>query len=453
LAIRDLQILFSAGSLGGLTDGQLLDRYLSRRDEAIFEAIVHRHGPMVWGVCRRVLRDHHDAEDAFQATFLVLVRKASSVMPGEMLPNWLYGVAYQTAMKARARTFQRRGRERQVPEMPEPEAPHQESWDDWLPMLDQELSRLPDKYRVPVVLCDLEGKTHRQAAEQLGWPVGTVAGRLSRARSLLAGRLSRRGVVLSGGTLAVLLAQEAASATMPVSLIASTTRAAGVFAAGQGAAGTAISAEVVVLTEGVLKTMLMTKLKIATAVLSVLVALGAAGAVSTGSGRRAEAPGPAKRPRSTAAPAVPRGDASEQKAMDPREEMKKLEGIWAITALAEDGEQASAQQAAKNGNGIGRVVVQGDRMTIKTRGSNPIGNTFKFWIDSTRCPGTLAMVSIAEKASPGAEDPPIYLGIYELKGDIWKLCLGVDRPEKYETNPGDGRSMMVLKWAFPLESP
>ena len=125
-AVRDLQTLFERGGDGGLSDGQLLDRFVDRREEAVFEAIVRRHGPMVWGVCRRVLRDHHDAEDAFQATFLVLARKAASVMPREKVGNWLYGVAHQTAMKARAMRAKRRVREGQVTDMPEPEAVSQD---------------------------------------------------------------------------------------------------------------------------------------------------------------------------------------------------------------------------------------------------------------------------------------------------------------------------------------
>ena len=119
LAQHDLRILFQAGALGTLSDDELLERFVARRDEAAFEAIVRRHGPMVLGVCRRVLRDHHDAEDAFQATFLVLARKAGSVRPGSMLPNWLYGVAHQVAIKARALNGRRRSRERQVTAMPE----------------------------------------------------------------------------------------------------------------------------------------------------------------------------------------------------------------------------------------------------------------------------------------------------------------------------------------------
>ncbi len=129
-AIRELGTLFTEGAVGMLSDGQLLDRFVERREASAFEAIVERYGPLVWGVCRRVLRDHHDAEDAFQATFLVLARKAASVMPREKLGNWLYGAAFQTAMKARATRAKRRVRERQAWEMTEPEAVPDEHADD-----------------------------------------------------------------------------------------------------------------------------------------------------------------------------------------------------------------------------------------------------------------------------------------------------------------------------------
>src|SRR5436305_139265 len=131
----------------GLTDGHLLEEYISRHEEAALAALVRRHGPMVWGVCRRVLHDHHDAEDAFQATFLVLVRKAASIASRELIANWLYGVAHQTALKARATAARRRAKERQVKEMPEPAVTEQDLWRELQPLLDQELSRLPDKYR------------------------------------------------------------------------------------------------------------------------------------------------------------------------------------------------------------------------------------------------------------------------------------------------------------------
>jgi RNA polymerase sigma factor (sigma-70 family) len=150
------------GSGAGLADGQLLDRFVSGRDAAAIEALVRRHAPMVWGTVRRVLRSHHDAEDAFQATFLVLARKAASVVPREMVANWLYGVARQTALKARATAARRRGRERQVERMPEPAMAEQDRWDDLLPLLDQELGRLPEKYRAVLVLCDLDSSACRR---------------------------------------------------------------------------------------------------------------------------------------------------------------------------------------------------------------------------------------------------------------------------------------------------
>jgi RNA polymerase sigma factor (sigma-70 family) len=252
----------------GLTDGELLRCFIEQRDEAAVAALVRRHGPMVWGVCRRVLHNDHDAEDAFQATFLVLVRKASAIVPREMVANWLYGVAHQTARKARATRAKQHMRERQVTEMPEP-AVQQDLWDEVRPLLDQELSRLPDKYRVVIVLCDLEGKTRKEAARQLRCPEGTVASRLATARTMLAKRLGRHGLAVSGGALAAVLSQKAAPASVPPAVVSSTIQAATLVAAGQTAATGVISAKVAALTQGVLKTMLLTKLKIATAVLLV----------------------------------------------------------------------------------------------------------------------------------------------------------------------------------------
>ncbi|HEV3313120.1 MAG TPA: sigma-70 family RNA polymerase sigma factor [Chloroflexota bacterium] len=241
-----------------MTDGQLLSRFIDGRDEGAFAALVKRHGPMVWGVCRRLLANHHDAEDAFQATFLVLVRKAATVLPREMVANWLYGVAYTTAHRANVAAAKARRRERQLVEMPEPAVAEPDLWADLRPLLDQELTRLPDHYRVVVVLCDLEVKTRREAARQLGLPEGTVASRLARARALLAKRLAGYGLGVSGGALAALLSQEVASARVTTSVVSSTIKAANPFAAGQAAA---VSVKVAALTEGVLKIMLLSKLK------------------------------------------------------------------------------------------------------------------------------------------------------------------------------------------------
>jgi RNA polymerase sigma factor (sigma-70 family) len=226
---------------------------------------------MVLGVCRRLLHHAQDAEDAFQATFLVLVRKAASVRPREMVGNWLYGVAYRTALEARTAAAKRRVKERAM----RPKAAIEEDrWAELKPVLDSELSRLPDKYRVPIVLCDLEGKTRKEAAQQLGWPEGTVAGRLARARVLLANRLTKRGLALSGGAVALMIAQGPATAAVPATLMMTTVRAATGFAAGQAAAGGVVSAQVAALMEGVMKAMLVNKLKSVMAFLAVLSLIG-----------------------------------------------------------------------------------------------------------------------------------------------------------------------------------
>jgi RNA polymerase sigma factor (sigma-70 family) len=261
----------------GLSDGQLLESYVRSREEPAFAALVQRHGPMVWGVCRRVLSSHQDAEDAFQATFLVLVRKAASIVPRELVANWLYGVAHQTALKARSTTAKRRAREKQVTAMPEPAVEQQDLWNDLQPLLDQELSRLPDKYRAVIVLCDLQGKTRKEAARHFHLPEGTVATRLATARTMLARRLGRLGLAVSGGAVAAVLSQNRAAVRLPLSVASATVKAATLVAAGQTVAPGLVSVKAATLAEAVLKTLLLTRLKIATAVLLALVVLGAGG--------------------------------------------------------------------------------------------------------------------------------------------------------------------------------
>lgn len=250
----------------GLTDGELLRSYLVRGDEAAFEALVRRHGPMVRGVCRRVLRNDADADDAFQAVFLILLRKAESLATRAILGDWLHGVAYRTALKARTAAARRQIQERRTARS---EAIHdKETQPDWLPLLDREIERLPQKYRLPVLLCDVQGRTRKEAAQQLGWPEGTVSGRLSRARALLARRLTRCGVTLSVAALAL---TEEASAKVPLALIQCTCKAANGFAAGSAAA---VAAPVAALTEGVVKAMLLSKVKNVVALVTVALALG-----------------------------------------------------------------------------------------------------------------------------------------------------------------------------------
>jgi len=245
----------------GRSDRVLLDAFLTQKDQLAFEALVHRHGPMVLGVCRRVLRNLHDAEDAFQAAFMVLLRKAPSIGKRDLLANWLYGVAYRTAMKARTNAARRRSREMDPKAMPPESAPVQEIPEELLSLLDLELNRLPEKLRAAVVLCDLQGLVRKEAARKLGWPLGTLNWRLARARAILARKLTRHGLTFSSGALAAYLARHAAAATMPALLVAATVKTGIVISAGNSATGGVISVNVACLTEGVVKAMLVTKLK------------------------------------------------------------------------------------------------------------------------------------------------------------------------------------------------
>lgn len=262
--VRRVAVTSEAATLG---DGQLLERYLSRRDEAAFEALVHRHGGMVLGVCRRILKNPHDADDAFQATFLVLVRKAACIRPSSMVGNWLYGVACRTASKARASRGKRQSKERAAPlSLPSAER----SPCDIDEVIDREVARLPDKYRAPLLLCDLEGRTRREAAQRLGWPEGTVATRLAHGRRLLARRLARHGLPVAAGVLALPLS---AAAALPAPLVTGTLRFAARAISGQTAS---IPAHLLALSQGVIKSMFLTKLKLVTvlALLAGVIGLG-----------------------------------------------------------------------------------------------------------------------------------------------------------------------------------
>ncbi|HEY7315265.1 MAG TPA: sigma-70 family RNA polymerase sigma factor [Gemmataceae bacterium] len=254
------------------SDGQLLEFFIVRRDEAAFEMLLRRHGPMVRGVCLRVLGNAHDADDAFQATFLVLVRKASSVRPRESVGNFLYGVAYRTALEVRKRRTRQRARETSLRDPPQPANESADLRHELRAILDREVSRLSDKYRLPVVLCELEGRSRKEVARQLAIPEGTLSSRLATARKKLAVRLARYGLAISAAALATLFAESTAPASVPAALSMTTTKAALLMAAGPAAG--VVSTTVLTLTEGVLKAMFIAKLKTATVVLCGAAVLG-----------------------------------------------------------------------------------------------------------------------------------------------------------------------------------
>ena len=268
MVLRYLRRLSGARGAADPTTGHLLDRFVTHRDEEAFAALVERYGPMVLGLCRRVLRNPDDADDAFQATFVVLIRRAGSIARPDLLGNWLYGVAYRTALKARTTAARRRCQEKTLPSR-EAIRPVDETaaWD-LGPVLDEEVNRLPAKYRTPFVLCHLEGKTNEEAARHLGCPLGTVLSRLARARAKLRSRLARRGVAPAVGVASLAVTPEATAAVVSPALVKQTIRAAIYGAAGKTAAGgMTIPAA---LAEGVLRAMFLKKLQIAGVVLLVL---------------------------------------------------------------------------------------------------------------------------------------------------------------------------------------
>ena len=268
-AARQLGVLFAGGTATGLTDGELLERFRAQRAEAAdlgmaaeaaFGAIVDRHGAMVWGVCRRVLGDAHEAEDAFQATFLILVRRAGSVRVDGSLGRWLYGVAHRVAIRARTQARQREIRVARslVVSAACAEPAREIEQSELRRVLDEELERLPAKYRCAIDLCHVQGMSYDQAARELDWPVATVKSRLTRGRLRLRDRLMRRGVTSSAVGTALVLGEGARGAAPPA-LIHATIRAAG------SSAGGVVPAAVIQLIDGVLKMMVWQKIKLVAA--------------------------------------------------------------------------------------------------------------------------------------------------------------------------------------------
>ncbi len=314
--LRQLRALFQVGTATGLTDGELLDKYIARKAESAdaaaaaemaFAALVDRHGAMVWGVCRRVLGDCHEAEDAFQATFLVLVRKAGSVRVNGSLGRWLYGVAHRVALRARFQSGQRRSEIVGTPEASSHDPAGELELKDLRTVIGEELDSLPAKYRCPVELCHVQGLTYDEAARQLNWPVATVKNRLSKGRLRLRARLTQRGLAPSAVTAGVATAFAGeARAAVPDGLAQCIARAA------TAPASAAFPAAVTELTSGVLKMMMWEKLRLVAAL--VLVAAG----LSAQALSQQPPSGGIRAPRTSESAARPAGEPEDKEVPDRR---------------------------------------------------------------------------------------------------------------------------------------
>ncbi len=411
---------------GDTTDADLLRRFASRHDEAAFTALVQRHGPMVMGVCGRVL-SYHDAEDAFQATFLVLAKKARSVGRPELLANWLYGVAYRTALRARSRNAERRRKEsRAVPPLAtDPTA--DAAWADLRPVLDEELSRLPDRFRVPFVLCYLQGKTNEEAAQALGCPKGTVLSRLSTARERLRSRLTRRGVTLSAGVLAAVLCASRTSAAVPAASVGPAVKAALGVAAGQTAG--LVSAEAAALMKGTLRAMLLSKLKFVALAAVAAVALG--GVVLT---HRSDGGEPVKKEVPAEAPA---------NAKPPKDE-DAIQGTWKLVRLDQVNHEPTKDDKAAWEAGVIKAVITADKIVYPDKSEA----TYK--LDPTATP---KRIDVTVKDDGKTVTVP---GIYSLDGDELRLCIGragdAKPPASFDITKA-GRGEFPTSWTFKREKP
>jgi RNA polymerase sigma factor (sigma-70 family) len=439
----------------GRTDGQLLDSFTQHRDQAALAVLVRRHGPMVWGVCSRMLRSPHDAEDAFQATFLVLVQKATTLPDREVVGNWLYGVARQTAVRMRALAARRGVRERLVAAMPEPTSAERSVWNDLGPILDEELGRLPEKYRALIVLCHLEGKTLKEVARQLAVPQGTVASRLATARAMLAKRLSRRGVVVSAVLPSAVVPSPAASAGVPVAVVSSTIKTATLVAVGQGVKG-AVSPTVAALVTGVTKAMFRSKVKSVLAVALVVgLALSGGGVGARLFGGRAavaqqpggDGPGDpsvssGKKEVARLAPAD-HGEKRKATPGDAKQERDNLQGTWLVVGVEEQGKKVP-EEALKEAKET--FVVKGETMTYCRNGKVEVTMTIRLDPGTTPAAVDLAFTDGKEKGYQNH-------AIYQLDGDTLKLRMNDkfggnswdERPTDFSTTQGKEAVLFILK--------
>jgi RNA polymerase sigma factor (sigma-70 family) len=397
-----------------ISDAELLDRFVRQRDEAAFTALVARHGPMVFGVCRRLLRQTQDAEDAFQATFLVLVRKAANIGKRELLGHWLYGVALRVAARARLLASKRQARETAGVERVTEAAREPATGNEVSAAVAEEVQRLPGKYRVPVVLYYLEGRTNEEVAGKLRCPVGTIKTRLSRAREMLRKRLTRRGLALSTAVLFTALLAEASTAALPSVLIDSTLKAAMSFAAGNAAAGGVVSAQAVALTSGVLHTMFVNKMKtVALAVLVLAAMLGGVGVFAYHL----------------------RATETEAKNKD----RENIQGTWKFDSGKIKGEDPPEEQLKKIKDA--EMIITADTWTITNYGEQKKRKEATYKIDPSAKPKTLDLTHVLQDGQEVTE-----LLIYKLEGDTLTVCGLFQKSKEERAKDFNGEDKVIQVW-------
>lgn len=338
--VRHIRKVSAALQTDQQDDQDLLERFIDERDGTAFVALVQRHGPMVRGVCRRLLRRESDADDAFQATFLVFLNKARSIRKRRSLGSWLHGVAIRTALRAKTNAAQRHVHEQQATAKAPDEPWKEAAWREICTVLDEEVQGLSETYRAPLVLCYLEGRTRDEAAHQLGWSLRTLQRRLERGRDLLRIRLTRRGLTLSAGLLATALAEHTGRAALPVGLANLTAKAALGDAAGTMASAGLTSGPAAALAKGVLKAMFINKLTALTALTAMALAVGIIG---TGAGLW-----------TYQALAAQRADTTEQKTAAPAKNTKEKKAAEPAAEPAE--ELPSLIRVPSQRDGIVRVI-------------------------------------------------------------------------------------------------
>jgi RNA polymerase sigma-70 factor (ECF subfamily) len=426
--LKHLHILYRVGAVGNLTDGELLEQFLAGREdmaEAVFTALVERHGPMVLRVCRQVLGDVHDAQDAFQATFLVLVRDAGSVRNRDSVASWLHGVALRVAKRAKSGAARRRAHERRaaVPESIR-DADRPERW----PELHEEIARLPEKYRAAVVLCYLEGLTTEAAAHRLGCPQGTVMSRLSRARDQLHGRLTRRGVAGPAGLLALGLAPKEAPAGVSAALANLTIQAALKSAGGRVSTGV-VSAPVATMTNAISRSIFMIRSTMTVAALATLgvvaVGLVVLARQEPGGGKRAEAQQIERAERVAAADTGP--------AKDDRE---AIQGTWRVVSAQDNGRPVlKTAPGGKQTDGL-KLVITSDAITCQA--GDVIHGKGSYRLDPSKMP---KWIDLTEK--DGRPEP----GIYSLEGNDLTVCYneaGTERPNRFASEAGTPNDVLLV---------